>query len=550
MEGMDRPPPPRVELSEDEIVRQRRQMMAPPSPLRLDRPCTLGDGIRRLGPEEADRYADLGAKEVATKRVCKFVPASGAATRMFQDILTWQSAHRGFLLRDLVAAESAGDKDARSVLTTLHHLRRFAWYPQLVEVLARRGRDPGTMEKDGDATPLVSALLEEDGLAGADSPKALWPFHLEADGARSAFAQHLDEAASYAVGADGNCHVHFTVSAAHREKFESARARLLSTMERRHGRHYVVEFSEQDPATDTIVISEDGAPMRRAGQLILRQSGHGALLGNLKALDADLVFIRNIDNVDCDRDRALRAHWSRVLAGVLSEARARLTALDEALDGAGGGSDVEALERAATGLRDICGIDLTPLVVALPVAEPLVADHDAVSVRAEIRDRLRRPLRVCGMVPISGESGGGPFWVRGADGRLSLQIVETAQVAPSDDQQAIFASSTHFNPVDMVVALTDGHGQKVDIESHVDHDAVIVTSKNMDGRQVRVLERPGLWNGSMAGWNTIFVELPADVFNPVKTVNDLLRDHHQPLNSSSPSPSMPPSPTVPPSPSA
>ncbi len=497
-------------IAVEEVVRQWKLLLAPPPPPRLVRPCTPGDGVRRIEAGNAAAYAEAGATFLAGARPSKFVPASGAATRMFQDLLSWRSTHGSFSLEALIAAERR-DPTAASVLRTLRHIRQFAFFPRLHQALLAGGAIPERILGGGDATPVVAALLDAFGLDLAATPKALLPFHAGPDGSRTAFVEHLHEALAVAVGADGTARAHFTVSSDHHDRFVAARTAALAAFASQGGR-LAASFSTQNASTDTIAVRADGSLARLAdGRLLLRPAGHGALLGNLLACDGDLLLVRNIDNVEPASCRDERVFWTRVLAGVLAEIQAGLSSLAAALDG--GTTDPAT---AVSRLVELIGLDLSPLLVG----------RDAAGIRAQVLERLARPIRVCGMVPNTGEPGGGPFWVAGADGLVAPQIIETAQVARTMDQQAVFAAATHFNPVDMILSPAGARGRRVNAVDLVDQSAVIVTRKSVGGEPLRVLERPGLWNGSMAGWNTVFVELPSTVFNPVKTINDLLRPAH------------------------
>jgi hypothetical protein len=300
-------------------------------------------------------------------------------------------------------------------------------------------------------------------------PKGLLEFHAYPDGSRSPFEEHLVEAASVVTNADGACRVHFTVSPDHVKPFESLLGRVREKHETALDTTFQVEFSTQQPSTDTVAVDSSGLPFRRAdGGLLFRPSGHGALLENLGGLDAEWIWMKNIDNTVPDHLKPATHRWARALLGFGARRRRR----------------------------------------------------------TELPDR---PVRVCGMVRNTGEPGGGPFWVRDAEGHASAHIVETAEIDPdAPEQRQILARSTHFNPVFMVCGLADRQGASYDLRNFVDPDRAIVTEKSFEGRALRALELPGLWNGSMAMWDTVFVEVPGDVFNPVKTVNDLLRDEHQP----------------------
>lgn len=503
-----------------ELMRQWALLLNPPPPPRIVRPCTVGDGIRRVPPGEREALAERGALFLAGACPTKFVPASGAATRMFQDLLAWRAEKGTFALEQLASVERI-DPVAASVLRTLRHLRSFAFFPELYRALAVGGTVPEQALSGSDATLVVETLLGPGGLNLAGVPKALLPFHAGPDGPRSAFLEHLHEALEVASGADGRTRLHFTVSSDHKERFEEARNAALAAFAS-EGSRFEVTFSVQDASTDTIAIRPDGTLARgRDGTLILRPAGHGALLGNLAACPGDVLLVRNIDNVEPAARRGERVFWTRVLAGVLHETLSTLADLGAAIE-----DGSRAVSDAMGDVKRLLGVDLLPLV----------AGRDATAARSILLERLARPVRVCGMVPNVGEPGGGPFWVMGTDGLVTPQIIESAQVAVTMDQQAIFAAATHFNPVDMILAPDGARGRRVALEAFADSEAVIVTRKNVGGEPALVLERPGLWNGSMAGWNTVFVELPIDVFHPVKTVNDLLRPAHRPVDEASADP--------------
>jgi hypothetical protein len=457
-----------VGITVEEAERQLALFADPPSAPRLDRPCTVGDGIVAL--DDAQRAAALAAyaEAAAASRLSRFVPASGAATRMFQALLAVRDRDR--LRRDDLAASADADAGAREVLQFFDRLERFAFVDALRAALARAGRDLDRLRADGEVAPILSALLDPDGLGYAALPKALLLFHRYPGGSRTAFEEHLIEGGVYARGAAGAARLHFTVSPEHEAlaaaQLEEARARV----EGRSRARLAVTFSTQKRATDTIAADGESRPFRDSeGRLVLRPGGHGALIENLADLGADVVFIKTVDNVQPDHLRAATAEWLRLLTGHL------------------------------------------------------------VVLQRELGARLERPLRVVGVVRNTGEPGGGPFWVRGSDGGCSLQIIESAQVDQREPgQREIFAASTHFNPVFMACGVRDHSGAPYDLRRFVDPSAVFIARKSKDGRALQALERPGLWNGAMAHWHTVFVEIPLETFTPVKTVNDLLRPAHQP----------------------
>jgi hypothetical protein len=494
-------------ISEDEARRQLALLDAKAAYAEIDRPCRLEDGIEAIPPERQEELILLHEESARQGRCSKFVPASGAATRMFQDLLACR-AERGALDRGwLDAACARGRGEAVALRAFVEGLPQFALAGALDATLRARG---GSLMASaaGPYRPLLDALLDDDGLGYARRAKGLLPFHAAADGARTAFDEHLIEAGRLWRDAAGASRIHFTVSPEHRRDFEARLDSVRAPLERIAGARFDVSFSEQKPSSDTLALDDRGEPFRDSdGRLLFRPAGHGALIENLSERGADLVFLKNIDNVAHERFKEPTVHWSAALMGRLvelqSEARDYLARLER---GEAPAAALAFLARAFTA---------TPQ----PGANP----------RAWAIERLRGPMRVCGMVENMGEPGGGPFWVRGADGEATPQIVESAQADPgSAEHRELFRRGTHFNPVFMACALRDPEGRPCDLARFVDPSAVIRTRKSSEGRALLALERPGLWNGAMARWNTRFVEVPLGVFNPVKTVLDLLRPEHQP----------------------
>lgn len=439
--------------------------------LKVVRAASPSDGIEVLSPEQV--AAAVERYDSADADVVKFVPASGAATRMFKELFEFlNDGRRG-----------------KGIDTLIENIDRFAFYPELTQYAAK-----------GDDDRKIVAAIVRDGLAYGSKPKGLVTFHAYDDGARKAVEEHLVEGAMYAVH-NGRVRLHFTVSPEHRAGFEQLLARVTPRYEERFGVRYDISFSEQKPSTDTIAVNPDNTPFRTDdGSLLFRPAGHGALIENLNDIDADIVFIKNIDNVTTDARKADTVTYKKALAGILlelqslrNEALARLDAGDEAFA-------AQAAER---------------LGVQLPAA------YDA----ALLRRVLDRPVRVCGMVRNEGEPGGGPFWVENADGTRSLQIAESSQISPED--MPLMKGATHFNPVDLVCGVRDARGAKYDLRRYVDPATGFISSKSSGGRELRAQELPGLWNGAMADWNTIFVDVPISTFSPVKVVQDLLRAQHQ-----------------------
>lgn len=476
----------------------------------LDRPCTRNDGITVLQESEMDRLGRLGDEAARAGRLLKFVPASGAATRMFQDLAAARDRAPDLTAR---VAELEGLPEYPVLREFMDQIERFAFRSDLERELRNRGHRLRDLRDAGRFREVLDCLLDDRGLGYGALPKAVVPFHRYPDHCRTPVAEHLAQARSYVRNRNGRVRVHFTVSPEHRSAVERHVAETCRGYEDDATR-YEVTTSEQRPDTDTLAAGPENLPFRRPdGSLLLRPGGHGALLANLNDLEADLVFIRNIDNVTVRPGAAIR--YRKALAGCLAETQARaFEYLDRLRPGA-----------APSFLEDV--LDFVRAVLSVVPPEGMEDAPAAERVRF-LRETLDRPLRVCGVTPSAGEPGGGPFWVRGADGACSLQIVEAAQVDMAQPRQReAFAASTHFNPVDMVCGVRDRRGKPFDLAGFADPALVSISFKSGYGRRLRALELPGLWNGGMARWNTLFVEIPGECFAPVKTVLDLLRPEHQ-----------------------
>jgi hypothetical protein len=497
-------------ISEPEVARQLRLFANPPRPAALVRPCTVGDGIDRLDAETRPRAQHAYDAAARAGRLLKFVPASGAATRMFQSLVAVRQRPGEITRAGLEARAADGDGDSREVLTFIDGRSRFPFVDALAEAIARRGENLDELARRGIIGPVLAALLDPDGLAFAALPKALLPFHRHPGGSRTAFEEHVLEGAAYARSAAGTVRLHFTVSPEHDAACRTLLEALRPRCEARADVRLDVGFSHQQRATDTLAVDLDDQPLRDAdGRLVLRPGGHGALIENINDLRGDVVFLKTVDNIQPEHRRGPTLEWMRLLTG-------HLVALQDALVGhlaalSGGAPSQVQIAAAQRFARAAFGED-----VSSPDAAALV-------------EALDRPLRVCGMVRNTGEPGGGPFWVRGPDGRTRRQIVESAQIDLDDGaQRALFEASTHFNPVLIACAVRDWRGRPFDLHRFIDESAVFIACKSKDGQELKALERPGLWNGGMAAWHTVFVEVPIETFTPVKSVNDLLRPEHQP----------------------
>ncbi|MFH2098829.1 MAG: DUF4301 family protein [Pseudomonadota bacterium] len=481
-----------------------------PRRMELVRPCTAGDGIRRLAGAEADEFALTYDSVVARgEEPIKFVPASGAASRLFKHLIAVQNQVDRLGLSGL-----GGEGKGKAALVFLENLKKFAFWPDLSRALETEGLSPEKVLAGGAWGTLLDVLLTDRGLEYAGKPKGLIPFHMYGANPRTPMEEHLVEAAAYSTDSKGVARVHFTVATAHAKNFTAHLARVKKDYERRFSVRLEVTFSTQEPSTDNLASDLENQPFRTPdGRLLFRPGGHGALLGNLNALASSIIFINNIDNVVTDRDKPERTLWKKVLGGLLWTLSQEARRLTDQLTGANKGRGL--------------GPAMAFCVRWLGVDEK-EAPTDSRGLASFLLDRLDRPVRVCGMVENHGDPGGSPFWVRDVGGNLSRQIVESAQVdLGSVDQMALFAASTHFNPVDIVCSIRSPWGGRYDLSRFVDPETFFISRKTMAGRELKALELPGLWNGSMAGWNTVFVQVPLVSFNPVKSINDLLEPSHR-----------------------
>ena len=462
-------------------------------------------GIMRADEKGCEQYlAAWDAYKAGDKKIVKFVPASGAASRMFKNMFEFLGAEYDKPTTDFEKK-------------FFDHIHDFAFYNDLnAACLDNTGKNINALLSEHNYKAVVSNLLESAGLNYGALPKGLLKFHRYADGVRTPLEEHLVEGTLYAAGKTGEVNVHFTVSTEHRALFEKLVAAKAAEYEAKYGTTYHISFSEQKPSTDTVAADMENKPFRdKDGKLLFRPGGHGALIENLNDLDADIVFIKNIDNVVPDRLKADTVTYKKLLAGVLVTLQKQAFEYLELLDG--GHYSHEQLETIIRFVQQQLRCRRTDLKE--------LEDADLV---IYLRKKLNRPMRVCGMVKNVGEPGGGPFLAYNPDGTISLQILESSQIDMNDpEKKAMFEKGTHFNPVDLVCAVRDYKGNKFNLLKHVDKATGFISYKSKNGKDLKALELPGLWNGSMSDWNTVFVEVPLSTFNPVKTVNDLLREQHQ-----------------------
>lgn len=504
-------------LEEAQVLAQMNYFLDPPKPVRLSKPCTLGDGLLRLDLSEANHLVELQRRVAMEGRCMKFVPASGSASRMFSTLIAHHKAQAPSS-QELHGQASARHGPIGELVAFLQGLEKFPFYPELRESMLGAGMEPLELASQGHIRQILDHLLTDAGLGYQDLPKALVLFHRYGEQARTALEEHLVEAAHYVTDGEGICRVHFTVSPGHLERFLREIERVRQLHEPRLGVRFQVGVSLQNPSTDTLAVDLENHPFRSEdGRLLFRPGGHGALLENLQKLDGDIVFIKNVDNVPHERLLKHTVLWKRILGGYLVRLQGQIFELLARL-----GQDPVAESTIGEAMEFANSI----LSLPMPKRAELGTAREAAW---RLSHFLNRPLRVCAMVENRGEPGGGPFWVEVGPGECPLQIVESVQVdLASPEQREIWESSTHFNPVDMVCGVRDPHGNPYDLMRFADASAVMITRKSSGGRELKALEHPGLWNGGMARWNTVFLEVPEVTFQPVKTVNDLLRPGHQP----------------------
>lgn len=472
-------------ITADQIQKQLSLYKRGNISVELKRPATIGDGVIKLSKTEEEKYTELYDKYIKNIEIVKFVPASGAATRMFKEILNEYSN-----------TDNNDEKSSPNIINLIENLPGFAFFEEL------------KTEPSAEIKKTVEKILFNTGLNYSNLPKGLIKFHQYSDSTRTAFEEHLVESREYIGDELGNCNIHFTVSPEYRLEIENYLEAKLYDYQNDNIK-FNLSYSIQNPATDTVAVDMNNKPViNENGELTFRPAGHGALINNLNIIDADIIFIKNIDNVTTEKYLPETVKYKKVLGGYLISIKNKINEILLELESVGIDKD------KLSGIKEFISRDLN---IDLP--DNSDTEH--------IKNLLNRPIRVCGVVRNEGEPGGGPFWIK-KEGVESKQIVESAQVDMADDsQKEIWNSSTHFNPVDIVCSVRDYKGKKFDLDNFIDKDAGIITTKSSNGREIKALELPGLWNGAMADWITLFVEVPLITFNPVKTVFDLLRKEHR-----------------------
>ncbi len=478
--------------------------------VKLVNPAVIDDGILKTDWNELQRLVQFYEEATSGKKVLKFVPASGAATRMFKDLFGWKGKlDAGVSAEDLMS----NDEQAK---TFFQQMKSFAFWDSLKTVMEENGKDALKSYNDKDLSTLLDYLLNDKGLGYASLPKGLLKFHRYNGFTRTSLEEHLVEGIEYGKCQKDKVNLHFTVSPEHRGRFINHVGDVLGKYEEKYGVNIVVDFSAQKPSTDTMAVDLNNNPFRESdGSVLFRPGGHGALIQNLNDLDADVLFVKNIDNVVPDRLKDETVLYKKTIGGLLLQLQEKIFGALNALEnGTMTDEEYERLKKFAT---DHLFMD----------PDQLPEKH--LENKKQLFDLFNRPVRVCGMVENVGEPGGGPFWVEDTKtGTRTLQIVESSQVDHNDpEQERIFQQSTHFNPVDLVCGIKNFKGEKFDLTRYVDAETGFISYKSKDGKDLKAQELPGLWNGAMAHWITVFVEVPLITFNPVKTILDLLREEHK-----------------------
>lgn len=494
-------------ISISQIEKQLKNYLCGFPHIKIIRPATISDGIKQL--ENKQYYIDFFEKHSEKREVTKFVPASGAASRMFKHLIDFRNKilKEGFDIDEIHNL----NKDA---LEFINNIKKFAFYDNLKTSVAENGFDIDSCLSEHQYVPIINSLLEEIGLNYNEKPKALIKFHHYGSFNRLAIEEHLVEGIHYVKDKTKNVRIHFTVSPEHKQLFISTLDGLIEDYENAYSVKFDISYSVQKPSTDTIAVDLNNNFFRNDdGSLLFRPGGHGALIENLNDLLGDIVFIKNIDNVVPEFRQNEIWDYKKVLGGYLIEIQSKIFSFlrkleDEIIP------SVEIIEIESF-INHELGISLS------------LAGLKSHEIQTKLFDFLNRPIRICGMVPNCGEPGGGPFWIEDEANIISLQIVESSQVNFNNKlQKEIFSKSTHFNPVDLVCGLKDFKGDNFHLPDFVDPATGMISVKSFGGKELKAQELPGLWNGAMANWITIFVQVPLSTFNPVKSVNDLLRNEH------------------------
>ena len=499
-------------LTVDKVLSQIEVFKKGVQYLNLKNAATANSGIIKMNTAEVERYIANYELKKDTLSIVKFVPASGAATRMFKFLFQFIEKYNS---KEESINSYINKNKANDISLFYVGLEKFPFFKTVIKEMETSISNYRELSYNNKLLLFVKTMLDNDKLNMSDMPKGLFPFHTYKKHIATAFEEHLFEGALYA-SSNGKADLHFTISEKHNHKFDERFKKIEERIERKTKIKFNIDFSFQIESTDTIAITKDFVPFRNEnGRLVFRPAGHGALIENLNTIEADIIFIKNIDNVVVFKFEEEVAKYKKALAGLLLKVQEEAFKYSKLLENT---VNEETVSKIAAFLSNKMNVDIS-------------SEFEKYSFMHQIeylKEKLNRPIRVCGMVKNEGEPGGGPFWVKSESGKVSLQIVEAAQVDNSNkNQKEIFKNATHFNPVDLVCGIKNYKGEKYNLNEYVNHNAAFISTKTQAGKELLALELPGLWNGAMAKWNTIFVEVPLITFNPVKTVNDLLKPAHQ-----------------------
>ena len=471
------------------------------------KPALKSDGLFAFEEQTINDMISNYSAQIAGEKIVKFVPASGAATRMFKDLFT---------ALEMLSNNEKTDNFNNSVSVFFENLPKFAFFETLKESLASKNLDIHTLLAEKNYQSILLHLLTEQGLNYGNLPKGLLLFHRYGQNMRTALEEHLAEAADYSAGNDKVAHLHFTVSPEHITPFQSHCKEAVPKYEKLHGITYNIDFSTQHASTDTMAFTAENEPFRdKNGNLLFRPGGHGSLIENLNTIDADIVLIKNIDNVTLDKYKSDTVTYKKLLICFLLSLRNQIFEYLNIFDTQS--LSVNKIKGIENFLQKMFFIPFGDEYAQLPLLEK----------QNYVYQLLNRPIRVCGMVKRENEPGGGPFWVKDASGNVSLQIVETSEIDTSDTKQAEnLENSAFFNPVDLACSIKNHKGERFNLQHFIDHSRYFISEKSHEGKTLKAIENPGLWNGAMSDWLTVFVAVPLSTFTPVKTVNDLLREEH------------------------
>jgi hypothetical protein len=507
-----------LEIPVDKIIEQIKILKIGIPFLKLVSSCTLGNGIKKISEVVHEHYIKIYLSALDESKVIKFVPASGAATRMFKKQLSVLAEHENVDYKKIKELADKGDENCKSTLNFIDNIHHFAFYHELKKIVENKGKNFEDLIQQKNVSEIVISVTDEVGLNYANLPKGAILFHSYPNESRTAFEEHLIEGMNYSVGNDKVVRIHFTISPEHDTEIKALFASLIEKYNL-FGWKFDLQFSFQSHSTNTISVTVDNKLFRdENGNIIFRPGGHGALIKNLNDLNADIISIKNIDNVAPDHLKEESYKYKKILGGYLIELQDKVFKMLH---------NLEASEIGKKFISEVIDFIFSEFDQDL---SQILESKTIIEKKKYLFNYLNRPLRVCGMVIRENHPGGSPFWVEGANGEISKQIVETAQVNLNDkNQQKIFDEATHFNPVDLACSVRDFRGNSFDLEKFSNPQTGLITKKSKDGRELKALELPGLWNGGMYHWLTVFVEVPKITFNPVKEINDLLKPEHQPL---------------------